>query len=168
MLASLFTFHLIETIVSHAFQPRAYTRKILTFSCVLINWDGLTWWLDFLQASEKLLDASNADADDKQEHREEVSGPSHYDFNVMGNSESDSHSSRLTSKNNGEAAWKGSSGVVSDTNSAAASWTLPMQSASPPSQPLFPFPEWNIEFSELRIGVRVGIGLYFRHSISNL
>ncbi|XP_024387109.1 probable serine/threonine-protein kinase SIS8 isoform X2 [Physcomitrium patens] len=111
-------------------------------------------------ASEKLLDASNADADDKQEHREEVSGPSHYDFNVMGNSESDSHSSRLTSKNNGEAAWKGSSGVVSDTNSAAASWTLPMQSASPPSQPLFPFPEWNIEFSELRIGVRVGIGSF--------
>lgn len=40
------------------------------------------------------------------------------------------------------------------------SWNRVLQSSSHPSKPLLPFPEWNIEFSELKMGVRVGIGSF--------
>jgi hypothetical protein len=48
-----------------------------------------------------------------------------------------------------------------DTEGGVVSWGLMMQSPSLPSQPLMPFAEWSIEFSELRIGIRVGIGKIF-------
>ena len=68
---------------------------------------------------------------------------------------------RLATKSSDEFVLKGSPSVAPETNCATASWALSMQSPSLPSQPLMPFEEWNIEFSELRIGVRVGIGWYF-------
>ncbi|KAH9329686.1 hypothetical protein KI387_001794, partial [Taxus chinensis] len=40
------------------------------------------------------------------------------------------------------------------------SWNRVLESSSLPSKPLLPFSEWNINFSELKIGVRVGIGSF--------
>lgn len=79
---------------------------------------------------------------------------------MVSNHGPDAHTSRLATKTSDEFASKDSSGVASETNCGTSSWALSMQSPSLPSQPLMPFEEWNIEFSELRIGVRVGIGWY--------
>lgn len=70
------------------------------------------------------------------------------------------HSSGISTQSSRELLSGGSSGAP-DTHSAEATWALTMQSPSLPSQPLMPFSEWNIEFSELRIGIRVGIGTCF-------
>lgn len=40
------------------------------------------------------------------------------------------------------------------------SWNRVLQSSTHTSKPLLPFPEWNIDFSELKMGVRVGIGSF--------
>lgn len=40
------------------------------------------------------------------------------------------------------------------------SWNRVLESSPLPSKPLLPFSEWNIDFSELRVGVRVGIGSF--------
>lgn len=86
------------------------------------------------------------------------SGLSNHDSSVAENHGPGAHTSRLATKTSDEFVSKGSSSPTSETNCAIASWALSMQSPSLPSQPLMPFEEWNIEFSELRIGVRVGIG----------
>jgi hypothetical protein len=70
------------------------------------------------------------------------------------------HSSGISTQSSRELLSGGSSGAP-DTHSAEATWALTMQSPSLPTQPLMPFSEWNIEFSELRIGIRVGIGMCF-------
>lgn len=121
-----------------------------------------------LQASGRSQDSSNTDADGNQGHGEGVSGSSNHDSSVAGNHGSDAQTSVLATKSSDEFISRGSSGVVSDTNSATASWALSMQSPSLPTQPLMPFSEWDIEFSELRIGVRVGIGWYFWHLLSSM
>ena len=105
-------------------------------------------------------DSNNTDPDCNQGHREGSSGVSNLEFNVVSNHGPDAHTSRLATKTSDEFASKDSSGVASETNCGTSSWALSMQSPSLPSQPLMPFEEWNIEFSELRIGVRVGIGWY--------
>ncbi len=50
------------------------------------------------------------------------------------------------------------SSSVTTTTNGAASWSLTEHSHSLLNQPLMPYSEWTIDFSELRIGVRVGIG----------
>lgn len=110
--------------------------------------------------SGRSQDSNNTDVDCNQGHGEGTSGVSNHDFKVAGNHGPDAHTSRLATQTSDEFVSKGSSGVASETNCATASWALSMQSPSLPSQPLMPFEEWNIEFSELRIGVRVGIGSF--------
>jgi hypothetical protein len=137
--------------------------KLLTFLYSLISWECLTDCVASfsLQVSGRSQDSNNTDVDCNQGHGEGTSGVSNHDFKVAGNHGPDAHTSRLATKTSDEFVSKGSSGVASETNCATASWALSMQSPSLPSQPLMPFEEWNIEFSELRIGVRVGIGWYF-------
>eukprot|EP01018_Ginkgo_biloba_P014533 Gb_10079 [translate_table: standard] len=48
----------------------------------------------------------------------------------------------------------------SKSDQTIISWNQVLQSSSLQCKPLLPFPEWNIEFSELKIGVRVGIGSF--------
>ncbi|XP_024380362.1 probable serine/threonine-protein kinase SIS8 isoform X2 [Physcomitrium patens] len=125
-------------------------------------------------ASARSLDSCNTDADGFQGHGE-ISGSSNHDPTAPSNQSgvarnhdrittvnrgSDAVTSRLASKSSQEFVSRGSSGLVSDTNSASPSWSLTMQSPSLPSQPLMPFEEWDIDFAELRIGVRVGIGSF--------
>ncbi len=50
------------------------------------------------------------------------------------------------------------SSSLTTTTNGAASWSLTEHSHSLLNQPLMPYSEWTIDFSELRIGVRVGIG----------
>jgi hypothetical protein len=50
------------------------------------------------------------------------------------------------------------SSSVTTTTNGAASWSLTEHSQSLLNQPLMPYSEWTIDFSELRIGVCVGIG----------
>ncbi|CAK9231695.1 unnamed protein product [Sphagnum troendelagicum] len=52
------------------------------------------------------------------------------------------------------------SSSVTTTTNGAASWSLTEHSHSLLNQPLMPYSEWTIDFSELRIGVRVGIGSF--------
>jgi len=40
------------------------------------------------------------------------------------------------------------------------SWNRVVQYSTHTSKPLLPVPEWNIDFSELKMGVRVGIGSF--------
>ncbi|XP_073393320.1 probable serine/threonine-protein kinase SIS8 isoform X2 [Physcomitrium patens] len=118
-------------------------------------------------ASGRSLDSNNTDGDGNQGHGE-VSGPiSHdpaaagnHDHTVAGDHGSNAHTSTLATKSCETSVPIGLSGLVSDTNNAIPSWNLSLQSPSLPSRPLMPFEEWNIAFSELRIGVRVGIGSF--------
>jgi hypothetical protein len=42
-----------------------------------------------------------------------------------------------------------------------STWNKVLQSSSFMKKPLMPFEEWNIDFSELTVGTRVGIGSMF-------
>lgn len=42
-----------------------------------------------------------------------------------------------------------------------SAWTRVLHSSPFLNKPLLPFKEWNIDFSELTVGARVGIGKYF-------
>lgn len=37
-------------------------------------------------------------------------------------------------------------------------WTKVLESFSLNDKPLLPYPEWNIDYSELTVGIRIGIG----------
>lgn len=104
-------------------------------------------------ASGRSQDSSTPDTGGNQGHGD---GVSNHDSSGAGNHGTDAQASVLTTKSSDEFVSRGSS----ETISAAASWPLSMQSPSLPTQPLMPFAEWDIEFSELRIGVRVGIGSF--------
>lgn len=40
----------------------------------------------------------------------------------------------------------------------ASKWTKVLESFSLNDKPLLPYPEWNIDYSELTVGIRIGIG----------
>lgn len=40
-------------------------------------------------------------------------------------------------------------------------WTKVLESFSLNDKPLLPYPEWNIDYSELTVGIRIGIGEHF-------
>ena len=48
-------------------------------------------------------------------------------------------------------------GQTSDRSGHSA-WTKVLESFSLNDKPLLPFPEWNIDYSELTVGIRIGIG----------
>ncbi|XP_078176932.1 serine/threonine-protein kinase EDR1-like isoform X2 [Carex rostrata] len=59
----------------------------------------------------------------------------------------------------------GSSGISGDpeflsNRQLIATWNKVLQSSSFMNKPLMPFEEWNIDFSELTVGTRVGIGFF--------
>lgn len=47
-------------------------------------------------------------------------------------------------------------------------WNKVLESASFDNKPLLPYQEWNIDFSELTVGTRVGIGKNLSDNISLL
>lgn len=47
------------------------------------------------------------------------------------------------------------------TADSISTWNKVLQSSSFQNKPLLPFQEWNIDFSELTVGARVGIGKHF-------
>ncbi|XP_023512477.1 serine/threonine-protein kinase EDR1-like isoform X2 [Cucurbita pepo subsp. pepo] len=50
-------------------------------------------------------------------------------------------------------------GQTSDRSGHSA-WTKVLESFSLNDKPLLPFPEWNIDYSELTVGIRIGIGFF--------
>ncbi|KAG7034899.1 Serine/threonine-protein kinase EDR1 [Cucurbita argyrosperma subsp. argyrosperma] len=42
----------------------------------------------------------------------------------------------------------------------ASKWTKVLESFSMNDKPLLPYPEWNIDYSELTVGIRIGIGFF--------
>lgn len=46
-------------------------------------------------------------------------------------------------------------------NELASKWTKVLESFSLDDKPLLPYPEWNIDYSELTVGIRIGIGEHF-------
>lgn len=49
------------------------------------------------------------------------------------------------------------------TADSVSTWNKVLQSSSFLNKPLLPFQEWNIDFSELTVGARVGIGKQYSH-----
>lgn len=111
----------------------------------------------FLQASGRSLDPGNTDMEVKQSNEKNVSFSNTPDYTFATTSSSDFQEVGDAAQSGQEKTMGGFSRLL-DTNSGATSWSLTMQSPSLPTQPLMPFSEWNIDFSELRIGIRVGIG----------
>lgn len=49
------------------------------------------------------------------------------------------------------------------TADSVSTWNKVLQSSSFLNKPLLPFQEWNVDFSELTVGARVGIGKLYSH-----
>ncbi|CAK9267062.1 unnamed protein product [Sphagnum jensenii] len=110
------------------------------------------------EVSRRSADLCLADGEVKQGNDLDVLRFSKLGLNPGPSSGSTHQESRLSLQSSQELALGGHS--LFDTEGGVVSWGLMMQSPSLPSQPLMPFAEWSIEFSELRIGIRVGIGSF--------
>lgn len=55
----------------------------------------------------------------------------------------------------------GASDFLRTEDLVSSTWNKVLQSSPFLNKPLLPFEEWNIDFSELTVGTRVGIGKYF-------
>jgi hypothetical protein len=115
--------------------------------------------------SRRSADLRLADGEVKQGNDLDVLRFSKLGLNPGPSSGSTHQESRLSLQSSQELALGGHS--LFDTEGGVVSWGLMMQSPSLPSQPLMPFAEWSIEFSELRIGIRVGIGKIFLFILSS-
>eukprot|EP00897_Mesotaenium_endlicherianum_P010331 jgi/Mesen1/9326/ME000061S08770 len=115
--------------------------------------------------SEKAESASN-EADEGREGGEGHAGPSVEDGGSGGRSSEGRRIGRSKSHQSGSTERVSASAgpTVGEPNTRAgapaAVGGLTLQSPSLPDQPLMPFSEWTIDFFELRIGVRVGIGSF--------
>jgi hypothetical protein len=117
------------------------------------------------EVSRRSADLRLADGEVKQGNDLDVLRFSKLGLNPGPSSGSTHQESRLSLQSSQELALGGHS--LFDTEGGVVSWGLMMQSPSLPSQPLMPFAEWSIEFSELRIGIRVGIGKVFLFILSS-
>lgn len=115
--------------------------------------------------SRRSADLRLADGEVKQGNDLDVLRFSKLGLNPGPSSGSTHQESSLSLQSSQELALGGHS--LFDTEGGVVSWGLMMQSPSLPSQPLMPFAEWSIEFSELRIGIRVGIGKIFLFILSS-
>ncbi len=115
--------------------------------------------------SRRSTDLRLADGEVKQGNDLDVLRFSKLGLNPGPSSGSTHQESSLSLQSSQELALGGHS--LFDTEGGVVSWGLMMQSPSLPSQPLMPFAEWSIEFSELRIGIRVGIGKIFLFILSS-
>lgn len=64
-------------------------------------------------------------------------------------------------KRSGAAEYAGSTDMIS-------MWNKLLESSKILNKPLLPYPEWNIDFSELIVGSRVGIGMLYASYIMSL
>lgn len=101
--------------------------------------------------SHTILQGSDLPTD----NHDEISGPKSTEYSLNSNSIGYQKAISLPSsphKRSGPAEYVGSTDMIS-------TWNKLLESSKILNKPLLPYPEWNIDFSELIVGPRVGIGM---------
>ncbi|KAL8136741.1 LOW QUALITY PROTEIN: hypothetical protein V2J09_002742 [Rumex salicifolius] len=92
--------------------------------------------------------------------RDELSGGSSVSYKYHGEEGSQRAMSLPSSPNRFGAQTSERSRLDCVTDEMLATWKKILECYSEDNKPLLPYPEWNIDFSELSVGTRVGIGFF--------